>query len=145
LSSADADDLAQDLWEWLIRTDVSMSVIATPWLRRVVDNYILRVRRRNHRRRWREGVSLEAAPEAMAWQPEALLDSSELLDRVGARLPARERDLLELIRRGASMAEASRLLGIPHGSRAYHRRQIVAYARWELRRTNLAGASVSRA
>ena len=138
LSSADAEDLAQDVWEWMLRTGVPIALVATPWLKEVVHNYILRFRRRNHRHDQREGKPLDKAPEPRAWQPEELFESNELLDRIGSMLPKRERDLLMLIRRGYSMAEASRLLGIPPGSRAYHQGRLISYARREMgRRKNL--------
>jgi len=134
LSTSDADDLAQDLWEWLIRTGVPMAVIATPWLKGAVHNYILRFRRRSYHRRLREGQSLETASEPESLQPLPVLESNELLDRVATVLPRHERNLLALIRRGYSVAEAGRLLGIPRGSRAYHRGRLVACARREMKR-----------
>jgi len=91
-------------------------VIATPWLKAVVHNYILRFRRRDYSHRVREGRPLETVPEPAAWQPEGPLESNELLDRLAALLPKRERSLLALIRRGYSLPEASRWLGVPPGS-----------------------------
>jgi DNA-directed RNA polymerase specialized sigma24 family protein len=137
LSTSDADDLAQDLWEWLIRTGVPMAVIATPWLKGVVRNYILRFRRRSYYRRLREGQSLERAPVPQFSQPLQVLESNELLDRVATGLPRPEQILLALIRRGYSVAEAGRLLGIPRGSRAYHQGRLIARARREMKRNAL--------
>jgi DNA-directed RNA polymerase specialized sigma24 family protein len=137
LAPADAEDLAQDLWEWLIRTRVPMAVIATPWLSAAVHNYVLRFRRRSHRHGLREGYPLAAAPEPRAWQPEEARESNELLDRVAQVLPNRERNLLACIRRGYSLAEASKLLGIPPGSRTYYQNRLVTYARRELTRRAL--------
>jgi len=134
LAPGDADDLAQDLWEWLIRTGVPMAVIASPWLKGVIHNYILRFRRRSYWRHAHEGRPLEETPEPQSSQP---LESEELLDRVAAALPKRERKLLALIRRGYSMVEAVKLLGIPPGSRAYHQSQLIAYARRAMKRRNV--------
>jgi DNA-directed RNA polymerase specialized sigma24 family protein len=134
LSPADSEDLAQDIWTWMIRVGVPIAVIATPWLRAVVHNYILRFRRRDYSHRVREGQPLETVPEPTAWQPEGLLESNELLDRVAKLLPKRERSLLALIRKGYSLPEASRLLGIPAGSRDYYRGRLIAYARRAMRR-----------
>src|SRR5262245_41107650 len=120
LAPADADDLAQDLWEWLIRSGVPMAVIATPWLLRTVHNYILRFRRRSYWRDNREGRSLETTPEPQSLPPLPILESNEVLDHVAAVLPKTERSLLALVRRGYSIAEAARILGIPRGSRAYY-------------------------
>src|SRR5262245_25767865 len=137
LAPADADDLAQDLWEWLIRTGVPMAVIATPWLQGAVHNYILRFRRRSYWRDSREGRSLEATPEPQSLPPLPVLESNELLDHVAAVLPKTERSLLALIRRGYSTAEAARMLGIPRGSRTYHQGRLIAYARREMKRRSI--------
>ena len=134
LSPADAEDLAQDIWAWMIRVGVPIAVIATPWLKAVVHNYILRFRRRDYSHRVREGQSLETVPEPAARQPEGILESNELLDRVAALLPKRERSLLALIRRGYSLPEASRILGIPPGSRDYYQGRLIAYGRRVLKR-----------
>lgn len=135
LSSADSEDLAQDIWTWMVRVGVPITLVATPWMKAVVHNYILRFRRRNYSHRVREGQPLETVPEPAAWQPEGLLVSNELLDRVAALLPKRERSLLALIRRGYSLPEASRLLGIPAGSRDYYQGRLIAYGRRVLKRS----------
>jgi DNA-directed RNA polymerase specialized sigma24 family protein len=137
LSPTDAEDLAQDVWEWMVRTGVPMAVIATPWLKEVVHNYILRFRRRRHLHGLREGLPLEKAPEPITSPSEMLLESKELLDRVASMLPRRERNLLALIRRGYSIAEASNRLGIPPGSRAYYQGQLISYARREMKRRSI--------
>jgi DNA-directed RNA polymerase specialized sigma24 family protein len=134
LSPADSEDLAQDIWMWMLRVGVPIAMIATPWLKAVVHNYILRFRRRDYSHRVREGRPLETVPEPAAGQQEGLLESNELLDRVAALLPERERRLLALIRRGYSLPEASRVLGIPAGSRDYYQGRIVAYARRAMKR-----------
>jgi DNA-directed RNA polymerase specialized sigma24 family protein len=137
LSPADADDLAQDIWEWMIRTGVPVALVATPWLRAVVHNYILRFRRRSFCHHFREGQLLEKIPEPQSSEPLPELESNELLDRVAAVLPKRERSLLALIRQGYSLPEASRQLGIPHGSHAYYQGRLVAYARRALKRSTV--------
>jgi DNA-directed RNA polymerase specialized sigma24 family protein len=134
LSRADSEDLAQDIWAWMIRVGVPVAVIATPWLKAVVRNYILRFRRRDCSHSVRQRQLLETVPEPAAWQPEGRLESNELLDRVAALLPKRERRLLALIRKGYSLPEASRLLGIPAGSRQYYQGRLIACARRELKR-----------
>ncbi len=136
LSTADAEDLAQDVWEWMIRTGVPIALIATPWLKAVVHNYVLRFRRRSYCHHFREGQLLEKATEPQSSQPLPVLESNELLDRVAAVLPKRERNLLALVRRGHPFAEAARILGVPRGSCAYYQGQLIAYARREMRRRN---------
>jgi len=137
LDNADADDLAQDLWEWLIRKGVPNSAIATPWLKAAVQNYVLRFRRRSYWQRVREGRSLESAPEPQASALLPRLECNELIDRIASLLPKTERNLLALLRRGYSNAEAAQILKIPRGSRSYHYSQIVAYARREAKRRNI--------
>jgi DNA-directed RNA polymerase specialized sigma24 family protein len=134
LSPADSDDLAQDLWEWLIRSGVPASAIATPWMMGVVRNYIRRFRRRSRCQEARESAPLERAVEPHSEEPLEVIESSEFLDRVSGVLPKRERELLALIRLGYSLPEASRALNIPTGSRAYSSGRLIAYARRELRR-----------
>ena len=134
LSAVDADDLAQDLWEWLVRTKAPLSRIAAPWLKAAVRNYILRFRRRSYFRSAREGRSLETITEPQS-QPELpLLETNDLLDQVATVLPKTERRMLALIRRGYTIADASRMLKIPSGSRDFHKGRIIAYARRQLRR-----------
>jgi DNA-directed RNA polymerase specialized sigma24 family protein len=129
MSYADAEDLAQDVWEWVIRNGIPMSMIATPWLAGAVHNYIQRFRRWSFRHRQREGRPLESTGEAQGRPLLPTLESNDLLDRLATVLPGRERRLLDLVRRGYSMAEASRALGIPRGSCAYHRDRLVACGR----------------
>jgi DNA-directed RNA polymerase specialized sigma24 family protein len=129
LSSADAEDLAQDVWEWVIRNGIPMSVIATPWLNAAVHNYIRRFRRRSFWHRRHEGRPLESTGEPQCRPLLPVLESNDLLDRLARVLLKRERRLLHLVRRGYSIAEASRPLGIPRGSCAYHHDRLVAYAR----------------
>jgi DNA-directed RNA polymerase specialized sigma24 family protein len=137
LSSADAEDLAQDIWMWMLRVGVPIAVIATPWLKAVIHNYILRFRRRDYSHRVREGRPLETVPEPAEWQPEGVFESNELLDRVAALLPKRERSLLALIRKGYALPEASRILGIPAGSRDYYQGRVIACAQRELARKRM--------
>jgi DNA-directed RNA polymerase specialized sigma24 family protein len=134
LSPADAEDLAQDIWLWIIRGEVQLTAVAIPWLRAVVRNYILRFRRWTYKHRTREGQSLETVQEPASWQPAAPTESNELLDLMASLLPKRERSLLALIRRGYSLPEASRRLGIPPGSWAYYHGRLLDCARRVLKR-----------
>ncbi len=133
LRASEADDVAQDIWLWLLRQETPALILSMPWLTAVSRNFILRYRRRSFRRNTREGRPLDAAPEPRTAESLKALEASELLDRVAAAVPEIERRLLALIRRGHSLAEASRLLGIPRGSRAYYHRRLIACGRRELR------------
>src|SRR5262249_14815882 len=136
LTAADTDDVAQDLWEWLIRAGIPLAVISAPWLRAAVRNYIMRFRRRTAYHNAREGRSLESMPEPPSQPLLPLLESNELLDHVAAVLPSTERRMLKLIRCGYTVADAARLLRIPAGSRDFYKGRIIAYARRELQRRN---------
>jgi DNA-directed RNA polymerase specialized sigma24 family protein len=102
----------------------------------------MRYRRRQSVLARREGRRLDRVPEPEAPESVAKIESSELLDHVASILPETERSLLTLIRRGHSLAEAARLVGIPRGSRAYFHGRLVQYARRELsgRRESARGA-----
>jgi DNA-directed RNA polymerase specialized sigma24 family protein len=133
LPASEADDVAQDIWLWLLRQGTPAPILSMPWLTAVCRNFILRYRRRTYRRKAREGRPLDAAPEPRTAESLTELEASELLNRVAAAVPEIERRLLILIRRGHSLAEASRLLGIPRGSRAYYHQRLIACGRRELR------------
>ena len=144
LSPVDSEDVAQDVWTWILRAAVPIALIETPWLTPVVQNYVLRFKRQSHRRLVREGQPLEKAPEPKAWQPEAQLESKELLDRVASLLPERERRLLALIRRGYTLPEAALCLRVPRGSRNYCQGRLIARARRELKRKGVLPARTAR-
>jgi DNA-directed RNA polymerase specialized sigma24 family protein len=129
LRATDAEDLAQEVWLWLLRAGVPLAMIGTPWFEGAIRNYVRRYRRRDYRQQDREGRSLESVPEPPSSEPSLALEIGELLDRVSAILPRREKAVLALIRGGYTLAEASRELGIPRGSRSYRGEQLVAYAR----------------
>jgi DNA-directed RNA polymerase specialized sigma24 family protein len=132
LAPSEAEDIAQDIWLWLLQQPKTVPMSSKPWLGAVARNFIFRYRRRKYLHYAREGRPLDEAPEPRA--PEALpkLETSELLDRVAAAAPDLEQRMLALIRGGYTLAESARLLGIPRGSRAYHHGRLVAFARHEL-------------
>lgn len=131
LKPADADDVAQDIWLWLLRQGTPGLATSMPWLGAVAKNFILRYRRRSYRHVRREGRSLEVGPEPQSSGDLTQLESNELLDRTSNLLPEIERKLLALIRSGHSLAESARLLQIPRGSRAYYHSRVIACARRE--------------
>ena len=133
LSAADAEDVAQDIWVWLLRQRTPVLAVSMPWLSAVARNFILRYRRRSYRRSLREGRSLLDGPDPRSSPEEADLEINELFEKTAALLPEVERRLLCLIRKGYTLAESARMLRIPRGSRAYHHAQVVARARRELK------------
>lgn len=134
LAPADAEDVAQDIWEWLLRTGNVSLAQEIPWLGAVAQNYIRRFWRRSFRRSIRERAALVSAGQARFDEPAKGLESKEVLDRLSAALPDRERKLLTLIRSGYSLAEAARALKIPRGSRSYYGDRLIDYARREVER-----------
>jgi DNA-directed RNA polymerase specialized sigma24 family protein len=134
LASSEADDIAQDIWLWLLREGSPAREVSMPWLAAVARNFILRYRRRKSRRSTLEGYSLDAYPEARMQEVWPELEVEDLLDRVATALPETERRMLGLIRSGHSVAESARLLGVPRGSQGYYQRRLVAYALRQLAR-----------
>src|SRR6266536_3060404 len=141
LASSEADDIAQDIWLWLLRGGSPAREVSTSWLAAVVRNFILRYWRRKYRRSTLEECSLDACPEPRTHEVLREIEVDDLFDRMAAALPETEQRMLELIRSGHSLAESARLLGVPRGSRGYYQRRLVAYARRELARK---GGSTSR-
>ena len=131
LTRTEADDIAQDIWLWLLRDGRLTEEVAMPWLAVVARNFILRYRRRKFRRSVLEGSSLDVCPEPCAAEALPTLEAGDLLDRVAAVVAEPERKMLALIRSGHSVTESARLLSIPPGSRAYHQGRLVACARRE--------------
>lgn len=134
LAPSEADDVAQDIWLWLLREGRLAPEVSMPWLAAVARNFILRYRRRKYRRSTLEGCSLDTCPEPRTQEVLPELEAGDLLDRVAAAVSETERRMLALIRSGHSPAEAARLLGIPRGSLAYYQGRLVACARRELAR-----------
>lgn len=129
LGPSDAEDVAQDIWLWLIRSGRESDALVTPWLGAVAQNYIRRYWRGRKRRSVRES---QAGAETSARNPRdeaEQLDSRLSLDRMEARLPETEARLLHLVRRGCSFAQAVRQLGIPRGSRCYFRKRLIVHLR----------------
>jgi DNA-directed RNA polymerase specialized sigma24 family protein len=133
LTRSDSEDVAQDIWLWLLRVGRESEAFVTPWLGAVAQNFIRRYWRRRKRRSVRES---QAGIEPSAFHPvdaAAALDSRLSLDRMEARLPVTEASLLRLVRSGLSFAQAVRQLGIPRGSRSFFRKRLIAHLREGLR------------
>jgi DNA-directed RNA polymerase specialized sigma24 family protein len=134
LRPPDAEDVAQDIWEWLLRTGNVALAREIPWLGAVAQNYIRRFWRRSFRQTVRERAALVGPVQQRTDEPAQGLEAKQVLDRVSAALPDRERKLLTLIRNGYSLAEAARALKIPRGSRSYYGGRVIEYARREVQR-----------
>jgi len=116
LPAADAEDIAQDIWVWLIETGRSPEAVSPHWLAGVAINYV--------RRHWR-ARSRRLARESSAGSGPHLgidLETRISFDEIERGLPGLESSLLRLLRGGATFAEASRRLRIPRGSSDYYRK-----------------------
>ena len=129
LGRTESEDVAQDIWTWLLRSESPCLALTAPWLSAVAQNFVLRYRRRTGRLRAHEGVAIDAIPEPGHPDDFRRLESREVLDRMAGVLPPTERHLLALIRDGHTLAGAARILGIPRGSRAFYRARLVRAAR----------------
>src|SRR5512141_2830145 len=63
LPREESEDIAQDIWTWLLGTGSPTLALTAPWLSAVAQNYVLRYRRRAGRLRVREGVASDDIPE----------------------------------------------------------------------------------
>jgi DNA-directed RNA polymerase specialized sigma24 family protein len=128
LTRSDAEDVAQDLFLWLIRQGMPPTVVALPWLEVVAQNFIHRHRRSRRVRNQRESLAAaEAAVFARGDGGAEAVEARVSLDRIERTVPLVEVKLLHLVRRGCSFAEAVRVLGIPRGSRSFFRRRLVGH------------------
>ena len=133
LSPSVAEDVVQDVWQWLLLAGLPAPALCTAWISAVAHNFAMRQRREAVRLRYREGVSLEAIGEPSSTADYSSLEANEVLDRIARVLPAIEGKLLALIRQGNTLARAATVLRIPRGSRAYYRGRLLDLARRELR------------
>jgi RNA polymerase sigma factor (sigma-70 family) len=129
LHATDAEDVSQDVCLWLLRMGSPTLALSGPWLAAVVRNYVLRYRRRRGRMTSHEGTTLEDIAEPAAPPDKSVFETRQFLDRMAERLPKPERQLLLLVRKGLTVVQAARALGIPRGSCDYHRKRLVSLAR----------------
>jgi DNA-directed RNA polymerase specialized sigma24 family protein len=124
LSPEDAEDIAQDVWVWLLKSDRLSQALAAPWLNAVVRNFLRRYWRRQSRQRLREGPLPSGLAECQQAYPSAL-DLLLAVDVAVSSLSTGDALLVGLVRHGHSFAEAARLLGIPKGSHAFVRQRLI--------------------
>lgn len=131
LTRQDAEDVAQDIWVWLVESNSLAMITLAPWVSAVLENFILRFRRR----RWRTNRLFVTSDEpysdcsASRTTEPAATEAKLFLERLAARLPARERRLLENMKAGDRLSEAARRAGIVHGSEQCHLGRIRDWAR----------------
>jgi DNA-directed RNA polymerase specialized sigma24 family protein len=127
LRPSDAEDVAQDIWLWLLHSGRQSEALVTPWLGAVAQNFIRRYWRGRKRRSARENQAVAETSALHLVDGTEALDSRLSLDRMEAQLPATEAKLLHLVRRGCSFAQAIQELHIPRGSRSYFRKRLIAH------------------
>ena len=129
LRSTDAEDVSQDVCLWLLRNGSPSIALSGPWLAAVVRNYVLRYRRKRFRMSEQEGTALNDIVEPASRSDGSAFETRQLLDRMASRLPHPERELLGLVRKGLTLVQAARALGIPRGSCHYYRNRLVSLSR----------------
>src|ERR1700730_2568274 len=127
LSPSDAQDVAQDVFLWLLLHPDLPAPTEVKWLRGVVQNFI--------RRHW-QARKVRGARESLAHSEASVVargdgwtkpvEATLSLDRIEKRLPEVERRLLHMVRIGCSFAEAANAEGIPRGSRSYFRKRLIS-------------------
>ncbi len=127
LAPMDAEDLAQDIFLWFLRSRQTAQMLTVSWMRAVTINFIKRHWRERKRRDAREGQAAATAGAAGRRDGTEETDMRISFDEMERRLPPLEAKLLHLVRRGVSFAEAAFRLGIPRGSRDYHRKALLAH------------------
>jgi DNA-directed RNA polymerase specialized sigma24 family protein len=141
LAPADAQDVAQEIFVWLVQSGRSPTAAEPSWNSVVVRNYIHRYWRRRAVRRARE--SRAAYDQTSGPPPDAArsIEARLVLDKLGRNLPLVEARLLRLIRDGCTFAEAVRSLGVPRGSWSYFKRRLVGHLKAGLRPSRRASLS----
>lgn len=124
LARFDAEDVAQDIWIWMLREKKLNIARSDQWVRAVVKNFVLRYRRRIARLAIRESQAFETSPDE-GYGPERLDIETQLsVLSVERRLPRREARLLHELRLGATWPEATERVGVPNGSRDWLRKRL---------------------
>jgi DNA-directed RNA polymerase specialized sigma24 family protein len=119
----DANDVAQDIWTWLLSAGKTKLALTVPWLDVVARNFVRRLwRRRATDLRLRQTLNTQPVrvrdlAAGIAWQ--------RSVDEILPRLRRRDRALLILIDRGGlTFPEAAKALGLAAGSWSRARRRI---------------------
>ncbi|MGH7490202.1 MAG: hypothetical protein ACREMY_32035, partial [bacterium] len=102
LSRPDAEDVAQDVWIWLVESNNLAMITLAPWLSSVLDNFL----KRFFRRRWKAsrvfvpfGNHAPQYPAPRTTEPTAS-EARLFLERLAVRSPRAERHLVEFMSAG---------------------------------------------
>lgn len=126
---ADAEDLAQEFFLWLLVHPGRSELASGPALAATIHNYLLRYRRRTRRQRRREVTGLIPIFD-MRRSSEPVTDETTMSVRALDRLlPFAEARVLRHLKAGATWAEATSAAGIPSGSRDWLRKRMAGHVR----------------
>jgi DNA-directed RNA polymerase specialized sigma24 family protein len=129
IQRADAEDLAQDLFVWLLDHRDRWVLLEGAALAGAIRIYLMRYRRRTHRQRLREGAPLNSDFDPRG-SSEPLTDETALSVRsLEKLLPGTEARVLRHLRGGATWAEAVSAVGVPPGSRDWLRKRMAGHVR----------------
>jgi hypothetical protein len=126
LSASDADDVAQDVFLWLLRNRYLVDVVTMPWLGAVTRKFLMRHRRARARRTIREAEAVRDAPLDTGNREWAAVEDRLALDRLESYLSEPALTVLKGIRGGASFDKSLANLGIPKGSRSWARGRLTS-------------------
>lgn len=129
LPRADAEDLAQDLFLWLLMHPERAALLTGPALGGAIRNYLLRYRRRTHRRRLREAPALSADFDLRGSSGPRTDETTISVRTLERLLPGTEARVLRQLRAGATWAEAATAAGVPPGSRDWLRKRMASHIR----------------
>lgn len=139
LSVSDGEDVAQEIWEWLLRTNKVELALRMSWVSGATQNFIRRYWKRAQLRNLHEAAWSRQAAVHRGRDFAQIVEGNEVLERLARALPDRERKLLILIHRGYTLQEAAEALGTPPGSRGYYGGRLVEVGRREIRRRSMLG------
>jgi DNA-directed RNA polymerase specialized sigma24 family protein len=134
LAGPDAEDVSQDVLQWLIESGNLAMAFLAPWLAAVVHNFVLRFGRRRRRER---GLFLgHGFPDSRCESHGQVVEARVFLEQLASLAPLSDRKLLALMGSGYRLSEAAHQSGIPHGSEQFHLRRIRTLARSLSRKTS---------
>jgi DNA-directed RNA polymerase specialized sigma24 family protein len=129
LAVVDAEDLAQDIFLWLLRHRHEVPPLSGAWLGAVVRNFVMRYRRRTHRDQSREGAWVDGLTGRRVPSAASSPETTVSVLRLEELLPPPEAGVLHEMRLGATWAEATARLGVPPGSRDWLRKRMAEHVR----------------
>jgi DNA-directed RNA polymerase specialized sigma24 family protein len=126
---ADAEDLAQDFFLWLLTHPERSELASGPALAATIHNYLLRYRRRASRQRRREVTGLTPTFDLRRWSEPVTDETTMSVRALDRLLPSAEAKILRHLKAGATWAEAASAAGVPPGSRDWLRKRMAGHVR----------------